>query len=152
MRRDFPLAIAAVIAQPTRRPRAKKEPDQGVLITLEPQRSRESTAEFGADLPASGVTPVRMRIENRTTRTYGFQRAQVKMVTQEGKRVDALAPSSIGGGLQGQLEQKLIAEGDLAPGAMLNGFMYFPSSAYRRASVLLLDRDTDEGEGFAVEF
>jgi hypothetical protein len=156
LRRDFPPAIAELLTRKVNRPRAKQEPDRGLLISVEPQRGRDAGSEFGTDLPASGVTPVRLKIENRTERTYGFERAQVKLVTQEGRRVDALAVDvlgqRLGEPLQAQLAAKLITDGDLTPGATRTGFMYFPAAAYRRATIILLDRESDESEGFTVEF
>jgi hypothetical protein len=156
LRRDFPPAVAGLLARKVKRPRAKREPDRGLLITVEPQRGRDAGAEFGADLPASGVTPVRLKIENRTERTYGFEREQVKLMTQEGRRVEPLRDKEIenrlGTPLQSQLAAKLITDGDLQPGATRSGFVYFPAAAYRRATIIMLDRESDEPEGFSVEF
>lgn len=156
LRRDFPPAVAALLERKVKRPRAKREPERGLLITVEPQRGREAGAEFGADLPAFGVTPVRLKIENRTARTYGFEQAQVKLLTQEGRLVEPLRDEEIenrvGAPLQAQLAARRITDGDLNPGATLQGFVYFPAAAYRRATVIMLDRENDEPEGFSVEF
>lgn len=155
LRRDYPEAIAAVIQQPVRAPRVKQEPDLGLIITVEAQRSREASAIFGTDLPASGITPVQVKIDNRTERTYAFSRDRVKLVTQDGRNAPPLTAhdlTKLGAGLPAQLEGKLIGEGDLGPGANHAGFMYFPAAAYRRATIILLDRETDEPEGFNVEF
>jgi hypothetical protein len=156
LRRDYPEALAAVIQQPVRAPRVKQEPDQGLIITVEAQRSREASAIFGSDLPSSGITPVQVKIDNRTERTYGFSRDRVKLVTQDGRNAPPLTAqdlsTKLGASLPTQLEGKLIAEGDLGPGANRTGFMYFPAAAYRRATIILLDLETDEPEGFNVEF
>lgn len=156
LRRDFPPAIAAVVQQPIRRPRIREEPDQGLIIAVEAQRSRDAHAVFGADLPASGVTPVQVKIDNRTERTYAFSRERVKLVTQDGRNAAPLTAhdlaAKLGTNLPAQLEGKLIADGDLGPGANRSGFMYFPAAAYRRATIILLDRENDEAEGFNVEF
>ena len=156
LRKAFASAINAMGERKVDRPRVKTAPDLGLLIAVEPQRGRQAGAEFGADLSASGITPVQVKIENRTERTYSFQRDQVTLVTQEGKRMDALDPAAIGGrlgdGLRAQLEQKSIHEGQLAPGATLQGFLYFPVSTYHRATIVLLDLASEEPEGFTVEF
>jgi hypothetical protein len=156
LRRDYPSAIAAVTQQPVRRPKISEEPEQGLIITVEAQRSRDADAIFGADLPASGVTPVQVKIDNRTDRTYAFSRERVKLVTQDGRNATPLSQrdlaDKLGAGLPAQLDTKLIADGDLSPGAQRSGFMYFPAAAYRRATIILLDRENDEAEGFNVEF
>ena len=156
LRQAFGSAVSAMAESKVERPRLKDAPELGLVIAVEPKRAREAGAEFGADLPASGITPVQVKIENRTERTYSFQRDQVKLVTQEGQRMEALAPdeigSKLGDGMRTQLEQKMIGEGELVPGATLQGFMYFPVSTYRRATVVLLDQESEEPEGFSVEF
>jgi hypothetical protein len=156
LRRDFPDTVTAVIQQPARRAHVHKEPEEGLIISVEPQRGRTASAVFGTDLPASGITPVQVKIDNRTARTYGVSRERVKLVTQDGRNAPPLTTGELadklGASVSGQLESKLIAEGDLGPGANRIGFMYFPAAAYRRATIILLDRETDEPEGFNVEF
>lgn len=155
LRRDYPPAIAAVIQQPVRAPRVRAEPDEGLIISVEAQRSRDASAVFGLDLPASGITPVQVKIDNRTDRTYAFSRERVKLVTQDGRNAPALTADDLSakvGSSGAVLEGKLIADGDLQPGANRTGFMYFPAAAYRRATIILLDRENDEPEGFNVEF
>lgn len=156
LRRDYAPAIAAVIQQPVRAPRVRQEPEQGLIIVVEAQRSREANAVFGVDLPASGITPVQVKIDNRTDRTYAFTRERVKLVTQDGRHAPPLTTKELsarlGASLPAQLESKLISETEVGPGAQHSGFMYFPAAAYRRASIILLDRENDEPEGFNVEF
>src|SRR5262249_25634127 len=120
------------------------------------KRSRDARAIFGVDLPTAGITPLELKIDNRTERTYAFSRARVKVVTQDGHESHPLREkdlaAKLGDTVSTQLAAKLIAEGDLAPGGGRTGFMYFPAAAYRRATVILLDRESDEPEGFNVEF
>jgi hypothetical protein len=155
LRRDFAPAIAAVVQQPIRRPKVSDEPEDGLIINVHAQRSRDASSAFGLDLPASGITPVQVKIENRTDRTYGFSRERVKLVTQDGRNAPPLTGQDLSekaGSSGPALEAKLIAEGDLAPGGSRVGYMYFPAAAYRRATIILLDRENDEPEGFNVEF
>ena len=155
-RDSFATQIAAMAQRRVQRPRIDDTPRPGLLIAVEPQRNREAKAEFGADLPALGITPVRVKIDNRTTRTYGFQSEKVQLVTQDGRRVAALPLEQVIGKVDAQaraaVREKSIADGDLSPGASRSGFLYFPASAYRRAKVVVMDRDNDEAEGFSVEF
>jgi len=155
-RQKFTEEIEAMGQRRVEAPRLSEAPKQGLSIAIEPQRSRDAQKEFGADLPAVGITPVLVKIENRTERTYGFERDKVQMVTQEGERVRPLPLSRVAKTLetsvQRSLREKLIAEKDVAPGGTLKGFLYFPVSAYRRATVIVTDRAADEAEGFSVEF
>lgn len=152
---DFERMIQAVAARRITRPRLAEQPATGLVISVEPLRGGDSSAEFGTDLTASGITPVRLKIDNRTDRTYAFAADSVQLVTQEGERVEPLPDDKAGqlsAGLQAALRRKRIADGRLAPQAVLSGFLYFPASAYRRATLVLIDQETEEEEGFSVEF
>jgi hypothetical protein len=142
------------VRRPERRPGADPV-ETGLVIGVEQLRGGDATAEFGADLTASGITPVRIKIDNRTDRTYRFAAARVRLVTEEGERVDPLGETAappVPADLQAAMQRKRIGDGQLAPRAVLSGFLYFPASAYRRATVVLIDEQTDEEEGFSVEF
>jgi hypothetical protein len=150
---DFAKAVETVAARRIQRPALAERPATGMVITIEPLRGGEARSELGVDLP--GVTTVRMRIENRTDRTYAFAAERVQLVTQEGERVAPLSPAATAaqaGGAASVAAGKRIPDGVLAPKASLSGFLYFPASAYRRATVLLIDQATEEEEGFRVEF
>ena len=54
--------------------------------------------------------------------------------------------------LQPVLESKQIADAEIAPGASLKGYLYFPAAAYQRARIELFDVDGEESEGFSVDF
>jgi hypothetical protein len=153
---DFAAAIEKIAARAkTTRPRLAEQPEAGLVISVEPLRGREAAAEFGTDLNASGITPVRLKIDNRSDRTYAFAATGVQLVTQEGERVDPLADDSaakLAGSLQTTVRKKHIADARIAPQGTLSGFLYFPASAYRRATLVLIDQETEEAEGFSVEF
>ena len=154
-RSDFAGLVEKLSARlPTKRP-AVDHAETGLVISVEPLRGGDATADFGAGLTAAGITPVRLKIDNRTDRTYRFAAARVQLVSQEGERVEPLADGSLAkvpADLQAAMHQKQIGDGQLAPHAVLSGFLYFPASAYRRATLVLIDEATDEEEGFSVEF
>jgi hypothetical protein len=142
-------------------PRATDEPPRGLILQVEPQRGSAARAAFGLDLPAAGVTPVRIDIRNRSPRRYGFRRERVELVTQEGSRARALsaaaaakrvAPAGQEATVEAQLRERLIADAEVSPGSSLSGYLYFDAAAYSRARVVLTDIDSDEPEGFSVEF
>ncbi len=155
-RQEFAKTIAALSERKVTRPRVDDRPETGLLISVEPLRGPDATAEFGVDVTASGVTPVRVRIDNKTERTYQFAGEGVRLVSQDGARSSALDPQQAAAKLPAtvgkSLQDKLIGDGEIAPGATRAGFLYFPAAAYRRATLLLVDRATEESEGFRVEF
>jgi hypothetical protein len=152
---DFAAAVNTVATRHVNRPQIAERPETGLVISVEPLRGGDASAEFGADLTASGITPVRLKIDNRTDRTYGFAGERVQLVTQEGDRADPLPDervAALAGSQHPAVRSKRIADGAVAPQAVLTGFLYFPASAYRRATLVLIDQETDEEEGFSVEF
>ena len=150
---DFAKAVEIVASRRVQRPALAERPATGMVISIEPLRGGEARGALGVDLP--GVTAVRMKIENRTDRTYRFAAERVQLVTQEGGRVEPLDTAQTTkqvGAAAGAASAKRISDGVLAPKASLSGFLYFPSSAYQRATVVLIDQETEEEEGFRVEF
>lgn len=153
---DFARMVEAVAARRIQRPRIASRPETGVVIGIEPLRGSEAGSEFGVNLPADGVTPVRISVDNRTDRTYAFAAARVRLENQEGGRVAPLTAAEVakrtGGEAQQAISERLIADATLAPTDVVKGFLYFPAAAYRRATVVLIDQETEEDEGFSVEF
>lgn len=153
---SFANAVADLAQQKTERPRVSHQPSDGVHIVVEPRWGRRAIEELEADLPSSGFSPVWVEIANRTDRTYGFRYEQVKLITQEGEPVEPLpiadVTAKLGTTMQDRLRNEMIEQGDIPPRATIQGFLYFPASAYRRARVVLIDRATDEPEGFSVEY
>src|ERR1700687_411103 len=68
-------------------------PPQGLIVNVEPKRSADAVSEFGRDLPGAGITPVKIAIINRSTRRYGFERSQVRLVTVQGHQEENLSSS-----------------------------------------------------------
>lgn len=152
---DFAAAVATVAARKVSRPQLAERPATGLVIEVEPLRGSAAVAALGADLPAAGITPVRLTIENRTDRTYEFAAARVTLVTQENARQAPLGPADTGHlapAMQSALREAEIADGSVPPRAVQRGFLYFPAFAYRRATLVLIDTLSDEEEGFSVEF
>ncbi|MBX3025917.1 hypothetical protein KF840_13500 [bacterium] len=153
---DFVSAVDAVAARRIQRPQLASRPATGMVITIEPLRDSEARHALGIDLPAAGVTPVRLTIDNRTDRTYAFSPSRVRLESQEGERTAALSAAQVGerAGAPGEqaASRHAIADTVVAPRAVVTGFLYAPASAYRRATVVLIDQDTEEEEGFSVEF
>jgi hypothetical protein len=153
---DFARAADAVAARRLQRPHVASRPEAGVVIGVEPLRGSAARNALGSDLPAAGVTPVRLTIDNRTERAYAFAAARVRLESQEGERIaplgDAEAARRAGTAARQTLAEHAIADAVIAPAGSVTGFLYFPASAYRRATVVLIDEATQEEEGFSVEF
>ena len=153
---DFANTVDTVAARRIQRPRLASRPEAGVVIGIEPLRGSDARDAFGTDLPGAGVTPVRLTIDNRTERTYAFAAARVRLESQEGARTAPLADSEVArrAGADGHeaVTEQAIADAVIAPRGVITGFLYFPASAYRRATVVLIDQETEEEEGFSVEF
>jgi hypothetical protein len=153
---DFARTVDAVAARRIQRPQLASRPETGMVITIEPLRGGDARGALGVDLTAAGITPVRMTIDNRTDRTYAFAATRVRLESQEGERAAPLSEAEVGkrAGSAGQqaASEHAIADAVIAPRAVIKGFVYVPASAYRRATVVLIDQATEEEEGFSVEF
>jgi hypothetical protein len=152
---NFAKAVRTVAERRITRPRLKERPQTGLVISVEPLRGGAASAEFGTDLTSSGITPVRVKIDNRTDRTYAFAADGLQLVTQEGERVEPLPDdqtAKLAASAGDHLRKKRIEDGEVAPKGVISGFLYFPASTYRRATLVLIDQETEEEEGFSVEF
>jgi hypothetical protein len=147
-RRTFEVATA-------NRPPPRPPAASGVDVLLTPERA-SGFADLGVDLSAAGVLPVSVRITNHTSRAYRFRIAGVRLQTASGERVAALGndglTSRVGADAAAGLRQKVLRDSDLAPNATLTGFLFFPFNSYARARVELIDKQSDEAEGFSIEF
>lgn len=147
-RRNFE---AATTSRPPPRPPAQS----GVDVLLTPERG-SSVADGGVDLGAAGVLPVSVRITNHTPRAYRFQVKGVRLQTAAGERVAALGndalTAQVGSDAAAALRQKAVHDQDIKPNETLTGLLFFPFNSYNSARVELIDKQSGEAEGFAIEF
>jgi hypothetical protein len=157
----FTAAVQAAVGRKTAQPKATNEEPRGLLVSVEPQRGTAAQHEFGADLPAAGITPVKIEIKNRSDRRYDFKSSDVELLTEEGSHVEPLSladavaclgSSPDAAAARQRMSQKELQDRDIPPGLSLDGYLYFKAAAYRRARVVLTDVESDEAEGFSVEF
>jgi hypothetical protein len=125
---------------------AKQGPEKGLTMTVTRLNSFESQIELGADLPAGGILPIKIVINNNTPRPYGFDASQVFLLSSGGGRVSPIAPPAAGQGktLQGDMT--------IQPGQTVTGYLFYPAGSYSSARTTFVDKETDEGEGFSVQF
>lgn len=126
--------------------RAKQVSEKGFVVKMVKLNSVESRIELGADLPASGVLPVKVMITNNTSRPYGFDASQVFAMSAGGGRV---APSAPPATVQGKALQ---GEVTIAPGQTMTGYLFYPNGNYTSARTTVVDKENDEGEGVSVPF
>lgn len=122
-------------------------PGQGLTLTMTRLNSFESQMDFGADLPASGVLPVKMEITNNTPRPYGLDTGKVYLQSVGGSdRVAPIVPPTAGQGkaLQGEIT--------IQPSQSVTGYLFYPVGNYSSARTTLIDKENAEGEGFSVQF
>ncbi len=153
---DFPtefrrsFAAAAANQAPPRAAAA-----HGVDLLLVPARDG-GREQLGVDLSGLGILPVSVRITNHTSRTYVFKSKGVRLETAAGTHAAPLAVADVTARLSPEaassLRQKVVERAELKPDDAASGVLLFPFDAYTGARVELLDRASNETEGFAVEF
>ncbi|MBI4517909.1 MAG: hypothetical protein HY699_19050 [Deltaproteobacteria bacterium] len=156
----FTEALQEKVERKLIQPRVSDEPPPALALSVEPIRSGAAQLTFGFDLPAAGITPVKIEIINRSPRHYRFRQAEVELITEQGVRVRPLSPAAAAKPLaqpgraeaEAAMTKAAVADGDVPAGGSLSGYLYFQAAAYRRAKIVLIDIEGDEPEGFAIEF
>ncbi|MBM4254480.1 MAG: hypothetical protein FJ147_01130 [Deltaproteobacteria bacterium] len=120
-------------------------PGRGMSMVLTRLGSFESQMELGADLPKSGVLPIKAVITNNSPRPYGLNADKVFLSSAGGGQVAPVAaPTTQGKALQGDIT--------LQPGQSITGYLFYPTGQYTSARTTLTDKENDEEEGFSVRF
>lgn len=177
--RGFFLSFSALAENRGRssRPQAGGATDSaagGLTLAIKPVPGLEAKLDFGADLQAAGILPVRIEAVNNSERTYRIETARfhLRPAGRPG-RVEALSleraakllaaaaeeaeraggpPARAPGDFTSLLRAKLMTDATLPPGARAQGFLFFPAAEYSGARAIVEDVDTSEAEGFMVEF
>ncbi len=141
-------------------------------MLLEPVTGLGAKLDFDLDLAAVGVLPVRVIINNVTPRTYRFDPDDIVLVQSDGARVH---PISVGeaarriGDVERQkataesarpssaevtqrLQTRLLTGRSVAANQTLKGYLYYPLASYVKGRVTLEDQESEESEGFVVQF
>ncbi len=181
-KRAFYMAFTAVAAQTSIREAAVREeaqrpPEQkkqkGLRVQLEPVAGLGAKLDFDLDLAAGGVLPVRVTINNASTRSYRFDPGDVVLIQRDGTRVHPLALGEAvervaaaqrqqnngaqaapadDAGIARRLEGRLLRAHAVAANQQLSGYLYFPLGTYAKGRVTLEDQESEEAEGVVVEF
>lgn len=144
----------------------------GVKFKIQPQIGLESKLDFGEDLAGAGILAVKVTVENGSDRTYKLDPAAIELRPIEGDSKVAQLPLPAAAaalarataadagegappaprGFEALLRERMLAARTLRPSDQADGFVYFPAGRYRRARATLVDIETEEPEGFLVEF
>lgn len=121
-------------------------PTQGMSLILTRLGSFESQIELGADLPKSGILPIKAVVTNNSPRPYGFNADKVFLSSAGGGQI---APIATPVAAQGKVLQGEIT---LQPGQGITGYLFYPAGQYTSARTTLTDKENNEEEGFSVQF
>lgn len=144
---------------------------QGLQVLVEPVRGQAAKLDFEIDMAAAAVLPVRVRVVNATTRRYAVTPAEVQLVRRDRTRVAPMTVAEVvarlvkahaangqpvttldATALTDRLGKVLFSKTRVDAHSETSGYVYFPLGDYVHARVLVTDVETEEAEGFAVEF
>lgn len=131
------------IAQDIQREEMPK-PQGQVQVVMKPLVGLETKYEFGTEV--TQVLPVRVEIFNTTERVYVLEADRIVLLTPSGERVKPLSASG------SAFPARALTSQTLAPGANVKGYLYYPPGSYTGAQGFLVEGDSREREGFAVQF
>ncbi|MFQ5665284.1 MAG: hypothetical protein ACE5I7_02515 [Candidatus Binatia bacterium] len=182
LKRGFYLSFTAVAAQAAAAEAAARQEaqrplphrtEQGLHVLVEPRRGFAAKLDFGLDLAAAGVLPIRITINNVTSRTYDFDPHDIALIRKDGARVHPMAvadaaarvaasarpdeatpnaPPVDPAAVAQRLHEHLLKGHSVTANQQIRGYLFFPLAQYVKGRVLLEDRATEETEGFVVEF
>jgi hypothetical protein len=161
-------AAARVEAQ---RPLEEKK-EKGLRVLLQPMPGQAAKLDFALDLAADGILPVRVTINNASARSYSLDANDVALIQRDGTRVhplpidqvvervgtaertrsDGTAATTDSAAISQPLHERLLKVRTVAAGQQLSGYLYFPLGSYSKGRVTLEDQQSEETEGFVVEF
>jgi hypothetical protein len=113
-------------------------------VVVKPLVASEAEFEFGTEV--TQVFPVRVEISNTTKRTYLLEAERIVLLTPSGERVKPFLPS------QNELSARALASQTLAPGANVKGYLYYPPGSYTGARGFVVEKGSQEREGFVIQF
>lgn len=120
------------------------KPQGQVQVVMKPLMGLETKHEFGTEV--TQMFPVRVEIFNTTERAYALEADQIMLLTPSGERVKPLGESS------NAFPARALTSQTLAPGANVKGYLYYPPGSYTGAQGFLVEGESREREGFAIQF
>ena len=182
LKRGFYMAFNGVAAQTAIREAAAREEAQrtleqkkekGLRVLLQPVAGQGAKLDFALDLAADGILPVRVTINNASARSYSLDPDDVVLIQRDGTRVrplpidevaervaaaeraksdGAAATPTDSAAIAQRLGDRLLRTRAIPANQQLSGYLYFPLGTYTKGRVTLEDQESEEAEGFVVEF
>ena len=118
--------------------------DNQIHVAMKPLNGTEMKIAFGVE--SKQYLPVLIEIANRTKRSYQLDTEQVMLMSSAGGRVKPLAEKN--GGFPAQA----LANQSIAPGTSIKGYLYYPVGSYTGARGSVTEAQSQEREGFDVQF
>ena len=171
------VAVQAAVTEAAAREEAQRPLEQkktkGLRVLLQPVAGQGAKLDFALDLAADGILPVRVTINNASPRSYRLDPDDVALIQRDGTRVHplpidevverataaegqrpdgALATPTDRAAIAQRLRDRLLQARAISPNQQLSGYLYFPLGSYTKGRVTLEDRESEEAEGFVVEF
>ena len=181
-KRGFYMAFTGVAAQTAVTEAAAREEAQrpleqkktkGLRVLLQPVAGQGAKLDFALDLAADGILPVRVTINNASERSYSLDPDDVALIQRDGTRVHPLpidevvervaaaehaksdgtaAAHTDSAAIAQRLRDRLLQTRAISANQQLSGYLYFPLGTYTEGRVTLADKESEEAEGFVVEF
>ena len=170
------MAVQSVVIETAAREEAQRplerKTQKGLRVLMAPVAGLGAKVDFDLDLAAGRILPVRVTINNATVRTYALDPADIVLIRQDGTCVQTLPVAAAAqhvadaarqkAGKQAalpdtavilrQLQKRLLNSSSVAPNQLVEGYVFFPVGAYVKGRISLTDQESDEAEGFVVEF
>lgn len=155
---NFQISMSKKVQGPTLVP---KDQQAGLRLEVEPQRDADKAV--GVPLSSANLMAVKVAINNRTSRVYVVGDEAFSLVSENGAKVAPLSAAEAAklvaravpaqaATAEAKLTEKSLKQGKVAADGKVEGYLFVPRQAYRRANVKLIDEEADEPEGFVVEF
>jgi hypothetical protein len=182
LKRGFYMAFTGVAALTAIREAAAREEAQrpleqkkekGLRVLLQPVAGQGAKLDFALDLEVAGILPVRVTINNASARSYNLDPDDVVLIQRDGTRVHPLpidevvervgaterakpdgaaATPTDNAAITQRLRDRLLQTRAVSANQQLSGYLYFPLGTYTKGRVTLEDQESEEAEGFVVEF
>jgi hypothetical protein len=162
----------AAARQEAQRPLEQKK-EKGLRVLLQPVAGQGAKLDFGLDLAAASILPVRVTINNASARSYSLDPDDVVLIQRDGTRVHPLpidevvervaaaeraksdgaaAAPTDDAAITQRLRDRLLQTRAVSANQQQSGYLYFPLATYTKGRVTLEDQESEEAEGFVVEF
>ena len=119
-------------------------PEGQVYVDIRPLPPMEAELLFGVHTPAIFIVAV--EVANRTQQTYVFDTEHVQLLSARGSTVRALAEKDAA-----SLPPPMVSQA-LAAHVTTQGYLYYPAGEYLRVQGYLTEVQSQEREGFQIEF